>query len=215
MIAPSTDPAKDIQDLLNYIGIIEDCADMLHCDVMDGCFVERKTFSGEFLDVINKKTTMPLDVHLMIEKPHKKVLSYIQKGANIVTVHFEAFKNSKAVLKCLKHIKKNGALCGLSIKPKTKIDDIKEFLSFVDLVLVMSVEPGKSGQVFMEDSLSKIVMLNNIRKEYDLGYKIEVDGGINNQNAQRVISAGADILVSGNYVYSSDNKANAINSLKG
>lgn len=212
-ISASTHPAKD--DLIGYFKELEELnIDMLHCDVMDGEFVEDKTIN--YLDVakINAISTIVLDVHLMVANPKKQVASYREAGANILTVHYEAFKDEKDLIKMLKLIKKYNMLAGLSIKPQTTIEQIYHLLPLVDLVLVMSVEPGKSGQKFMTGSLSKISKLRQIIKKQNLYCLIEVDGGINDTLAKDLISSGADILVVGSFIFNAVNKLDAINALK-
>ena len=213
-IAPSTDPCKSVEDLIIYAKEISPYADFLHVDVMDGKFVERKTIDYNVALQVYCKTSIPFDVHLMIADPIRYIKEYRKAGAVNITVHFEAFKNKKSALACLKAIKKLGIMCGISIKPMTSVSEIRDILSFVDVVLVMSVEPGKSGQTFIENTLQKIGELNKIRNEYNAKYLIEVDGGINADNHEKIINAGADILVSGSFLYKAQNKEQAINDLR-
>jgi len=208
-IAPSTDPAENLDELLKYAEELEPLAHFLHVDVMDGKFVEKTTLNSKDVEVLNSNTSLMLDVHLMAENPDVK--SYILAGANIVTVHYEAFEDKKNLISTLKEIRSLGALAGLSLKPKTDILDIVPYLSLIDIVLVMSVEPGKSGQKFINETIKKVVDLRNYINDDPI--QIEVDGGINPQVAKKLIMAGANILVSGNYIYSSKNRKEAINSL--
>ena len=214
LIAPSTDPIKTVEGIINYTKIIETNADLLHCDIMDGRFVDKVTYSFDVLKEIKNNTLLPLDVHLMMQKPSKKIKHYIKAGANIITIHYEAYNSRKKLIKDLKMIRKIGALSGLSIKPNTIVYEIFSLLSYCDLVLVMSVEPGKSGQSFIKDSFNKISELNKIREDNQCSFKIEVDGGVNPEVAIKLKSLGANILVSGNYVYSSEDKNLAILNLK-
>ncbi|MGD9900976.1 MAG: ribulose-phosphate 3-epimerase [Spirochaetales bacterium] len=212
-ISASTDPAGS--RLTEYIKELDALnIDMFHCDIMDGNFVEAKTFDYEKVAEINNMTTTVLDVHLMIEEPQKVVKSYIKAGANIITVHYESFDSIKSLLKVVKYIKKRGVMAGLSFKPSTNLEYIKPLLNQFDLILVMSVEPGKSGQTFMEESLGRIKELSEYIKKENLHCLIEVDGGINNNNAKLVSDAGADILVVGSYLYHSENKKTALELLK-
>ncbi len=214
LVAPSTDPIKSVEEIIVYANEIQDEADLLHCDIMDGKFVESVTYSYDELKKIKERVLLPLDVHLMLINPTKVIKSYIKSGANIVTVHYEAYKNKKQIISDLKMIKKLGALAGLSIKPNTQICEITLFLSYCDVVLIMSVEPGKSGQTFIDNTYQKVLELNKIKKDYNILLKIEVDGGINPKISCKLKELGADIVVSGSYVFNSQNKLDAIKSLK-
>ena len=213
-ISVSTDPIKDTREIIEYAKEMQDKADFLHCDIMDGEFVEKKTYDAELVKEINAQTALMLDVHLMVENPTLKIGSYIEAGANILTIHYEAEKDKENLLEALKQMREKSVLAGLSIKPHTQVKDIKMFLYDIDLILVMSVEPGLSGQKFMPEALVKIKELDKFRSENNLNFKIEVDGGINDINANQIIEAGADILVSGSYVFNSLNKKEAIENLK-
>lgn len=215
LVAPSTDPIKSVEEIIMYANEIQDEADLLHCDIMDGKFVEKYTYSFNEIKKIKERVLLPLDVHLMVESPTKQIKPFIKNGANILTIHYEAYKNKKQIISDLRTIKKLGALAGLSIKPNTQINEITAFLSYCDVVLIMSVEPGKSGQTFIESSYEKIVDLNKIKDEYNILLKIEVDGGVNPEISAKLKELGANIVVSGNFVYSSPNKILAIKSLKG
>ena len=214
LIAPSTDPAKSKEDLLKYVQEIQDYADFLHCDVMDGKFVERKTISYDTISLLKQHCLLPLDVHLMVQDPMVVIDEFARSGANIITIHYESFLDKKEVVKALKKIKQQGCLVGISIKPKTSVIEIVDVLDYVDLVLVMSVEPGKSGQSFIEESLSKICELANIRTKKSLNFLIEVDGGVNLNNSSSIIKSGADVLVSGNCVYSATDRKDVIKKLR-
>ena len=223
-ISISTDPVGK-EDFFNNLikhtkNVAESGADFLHCDIMDGEFVSRKTFDESLLSKIKQNTNIPLDVHLMVEKPWKKVRKFISSGANFLTLHFESFYNKKnkvrksLLLKTIKVIKENFLLVGISIKPETKVSEIEEYLKLIDIILIMSVNPGKSGQSFIENTYEKIKNLSEIRKENNLNFKISVDGGIVPQISKKLISLGADIIVSGSYFYSSKNRKEAVKSLK-
>lgn len=215
LIAPSTDPAKDESDLLSYVRQIQDHADFLHCDVMDGVFVSRKTISYETVSLLKHNCLLPLDVHLMVQNPLNVIEKFAESGANIITVHYESFESNEEVSKAVDYIKKTGCLAGVSVKPNTQIQQIFDLLENIDLILVMSVEPGKSGQSFIPETLAKVDELNSIRKKYGYKFLIEVDGGINNTNASELINSGANVLVSGSYVYANIDKKSAIESLRG
>ena len=208
-IAPSTDPAKNFDDLLSYINEIRFAAHFLHVDVMNSNFVQKTNFDENFVAKINANTAMMLDVHLMVNEPD--VLKYIEAGANIVTVHYEAFENKNKLKNALKLIREHKTLAGLSIKPNTSVEEIASFLDYVDLVLVMSVVPGSSGQKFMEETYNKVSLLKDYIGKRPI--QIEVDGGIVPEIAKNLKKCGADILVSGSYVYSSKDRVLAIKEL--
>ena len=214
LIAPSTDPCP-IGDLIEYgRELLREGADWIHCDIMDGHFVERKTFDEIVLSLLSKRVNGIMDVHLMVENPIEKLHLYAKAGANNITVHYEALKGTIATINAINEIHTLGCKAGLSIKPETPVSVIENFLPFVDIVLVMSVEPGKSGQKFINDSLSKIAKLNTLREQNGYNFLIEVDGGINDQTAGAVVSLGADVLVVGSAIYSSHNRAQLIRTLK-
>lgn len=213
-VSVSLDPVKDYSKIVDYAKKLQGHADMLHCDVMDGKFVERTTFDDKLVKKINKNSLSMLDVHLMCSEPFEKLEDYLIAGANIITVHYEAFEDRDKIIKAFEKIKNANALAGLSLKPKTPVKDIKMFLHDVDVVLVMSVEPGLSGQQFMPEALKKIEELDLLRKQNDFQYKIEVDGGIDNITAKDCIGAGVDILVSGSYIYKAKNQIEALKSLR-
>ncbi len=213
LISVSTHPAKN--EINKYIRFFENAGvDMFHCDVMDGNFVTDTAFSLELLKELKSQTTLPLDVHLMVKDVLKTAISYAENGANIVTVHYESFKNNKEIVKCLKKLRERKVLTGVSIKPSTSVESIIEVLPYCNVVLVMSVEPGASGQKFMPECLEKIKKLNQIKKEQHLKFLIEVDGGVNSENASQIVSAGANILVSGSFLYKASDVSKAVNSLK-
>ncbi len=217
-VSVSTDPVKgenQCESVLNYAKeVMSAGADFLHCDVMDGKFVPQKTIDERVVEFVNSNCLIPLDVHLMTANPQRTILKYKKAGANILTVHYEAFKCKLKLKVALKKIRKLKMLSGLSIKPQTEVSEIENLLPLCDLVLVMSVEPGKSGQKFLENAIKKIEQLNLIRKQKNLNFKIEVDGGINAEIAKKIASKGADIIVSGSYIFNAENKKEAINSLK-
>lgn len=214
-ISVSTDPLKDIQSAVDYARFMQDKADMLHCDIMDGKFVTKQNFDHELVKNLNDSSLIMLDVHLMVDEPKRVVDDYISAGANILTVHYEAFKDKSELLQTLNHIRSKNCLSGLSFKPKTPVREVSNFLFNVDVVLVMSVEPGASGQKFQNDTYGKISELSKFRAENKLNFKIEIDGGVNEQNCKLLAEFGADILVSGSYVYNSSDREAAIKKLKG
>lgn len=212
-IGASTNPPKE-ENLLDYIKQIDNIIDFVHCDYMDGIFTPTKCLSYKMVKQINEISTAKLDVHIMAKNPQKIVKNFAESGANIISVHYEAFDNKSQIKSCLKNIKKLGCLCGLAINLETSVETIKQFLPLVDVVLVMSVTPGKSGQQFEEKSVYKVKTLSQLRFKYNYNYLIEVDGGINIQNSAILVNNGADILVSGSFLYNSENKNQTIINLK-
>ena len=201
-ISPSILSA-DFSQLGNEIKRLEEGgADMIHVDVMDGHFVPNLTIGPPVIKTLRNYTKLPFDVHLMIKPVHKYIKSYAEAGANIITIHPEATDNLKD---SIKHIKELGKKVGVSLNPDTKTDIIKEFLSELDLILIMSVYPGFGGQKFIPEVLSKIEELKNIKLKENLKFDIEVDGGIDFNNSKLVVKAGANILVSGTTIFKNNN----------
>ena len=183
-----------------------------HIDVMDGVFVPNISFGFPVMKPIRKATNKVLDVHLMIVEPEKYVRRFVEAGADYVTFHYEATDDIEG---CIKAIREAGAKVGISIKPATDATALTDILSKVDLVLVMSVEPGFGGQSFIDGSLDKIRDLAKMRQEQGLDFIIEVDGGISAKNAAEVFNAGAEALVAGSAVFgAADPEAEIINMLK-
>ena len=173
-------------------------ADMIHVDVMDGHFVPNLTIGPPVIKALRKHSKLPFDVHLMISPVHKYIKNFADAGADIITVHPEATENLGDTIK---HIKNFNKKVGLSLNPGTQIDIIKDFLGEIDLVLIMSVHPGFGGQKFIPDVLKKIKDLDQIKKQKNMNFDIEVDGGINFSNSKLVKEAGATILVSGTTIF--------------
>ena len=186
-------------------------ADLLHIDVMDGHFVPNITIGPLVLGAISGKTRLPMDVHLMISDPEKYASKFIENGAKIVTFHIEAIKNPQSIVKL---IKDQGVSCGISIKPGTSFDTVKDIMDHINLLLIMTVEPGFGGQKFMEDMLPKIEEARTFIEDNKLDVDIEVDGGIDTDTAVKVVNAGANVLVAGSSIYGSTNIANAISNLR-
>ena len=177
-------------------------ADMIHVDVMDGHFVPNLTMGPPIIKVLRQYTKLPFDVHLMISPVHKYIKDYADAGADIITIHPEATENLKD---SINHIKKLNKKVGISLNPKTKISLITDLLNEIDLVLIMSVNPGFGGQKFMPEVLEKIKELKKIRDQRNLDFDIEIDGGINFDNNKLAIEAGANILVSGTTIFKKNN----------
>lgn len=176
-------------------------AEWVHIDVMDGVFVPNISFGFPVLKAIRKATAKFLDVHLMIVSPEKYVARFAEAGADLVTFHLEATDDPAG---CVALIRRAGAKAGVSIKPATPVEALREVLPLVDLVLVMSVEPGFGGQSFIPGSLEKIAQLRAMAREMGLETIIEVDGGISARNAGAVYGAGADVLVAGSSVFGAE-----------
>jgi len=187
-------------------------AQWLHFDVMDGKFVEKKTYDESVLFEIKKFSSQFFDCHLMIEHPEQSIEKYIKAGADLVTFHYEASSNQ--ILKTIKLIKDNSCQCGLSIKPDTDVKVLIPYLDQLDLVLIMSVEPGKGGQSFLPSALDKISFLNQYRKEHHLSFLLEVDGGINLKTANLVKQTGVDVIVVGSYIFNKPDRLKAIEELE-
>lgn len=187
-------------------------ANFLHCDIMDGVFVSQKTYMPASVAQLLKMSSLPLDVHLMIETPTEYLP--LCAGAYSVSVHCEVFNLAEDGVGALKTIKTLGAKAGIAIDLYTPLEEVLAYVNVADYVLVMSVKAGKGGQVFDERALQKVRELVAYRTANGLSFKIEIDGGINGQNAQICVDAGVDVLVSGSYVANSDDYSKSIASLK-
>ena len=174
-------------------------ADYIHIDVMDGKFVKEDTYDRMLKNAsfVRRISNMPMDVHLMVEDIQKAIEDYIPLEPNIITFHLEACKSKKEVKKYIDIIKENHIRVGISIKPDTKIDDIYEFLPYIHMCLIMTVEPGKGGQELIEHTIDKIKKLKEYIEKNNLDIDVEADGGINLRNASKVKQAGTDIIVAG------------------
>jgi ribulose-phosphate 3-epimerase len=176
-------------------------ADMIHVDVMDGHFVPNLTIGPPVIKALRKQCSLKFDVHLMISPVHKYIESYAEAGADIITIHPEATDDLETSILKIKQLNKK---VGVSLNPESKIDLILDFLDKIDLVLIMSVNPGFGGQKFMPEVLEKIKKLRKIQDERNLNFDIEIDGGINFENYKKAIDAGANILVSGTTIFKSN-----------
>ena len=201
-ISPSILSA-DFSQLGNEIKKLEEGgADMIHVDVMDGHFVPNLTIGPPVIKALKNQSSMLFDVHLMISPVHKYIEDYALAGADIITIHPEATDDLNSSILKIKELNKK---VGVSLNPKTKIDTITEYLDKIDLVLIMSVNPGFGGQKFMPEVLTKIKDLKRIQEIKNLNFDIEIDGGINFDNSKEAIKAGANILVSGTTIFKSNN----------
>lgn len=187
----------------------ENGATWVHVDVMDGHFVPNLTIGAPVIKALKRVSTIPLDVHLMISNPEKYIDDFAKAGSDIITFHYEAMPDK--VTELVEKIHSYGIKAGISIKPKTKADEIKQYLDIVDLVLIMTVEPGFGGQKFMRDCADKITEIKNNAKDNLI---IEIDGGINKETAVYCKNLGANALVAGSYIFSNDNMKEAIDSLR-
>tara|TARA_B100001057_G_scaffold298697_1_gene298827 strand:+ start:933 stop:1592 length:660 start_codon:yes stop_codon:yes gene_type:complete len=201
-ISPSILSA-DFSQLGNEIKRLEEAgADLIHVDVMDGHFVPNLTIGPPVIKALKKNCSIEFDVHLMISPVHKYIEAYSDAGADIITIHPEATDDLSASIKKISDL---GKKVGVSLNPETEVGVIQNYLNEIDLVLVMSVNPGFGGQKFMPEVLAKIKKLKNIQKELNIDFDIEIDGGINFENSKIAIDAGANILVSGTTIFKSNN----------
>lgn len=194
---------------------VEDAgADWLHFDVMDGHFVPNISFGLPVLKSISKKHNMVNDVHLMISNPTKYAKRFIEAGADYLTFHYEAVENEQEMIELINIIHENNAKVGVSIKPNTPATVMLPLLDKIDMVLVMSVEPGFGGQSFMESALDKIALLKKYINDNNINCLVEVDGGVDGTTGPRCVSAGADVLVAGSYIFGKENIKERIESLR-
>lgn len=198
---------KDIKDIQSSK------ATWLHYDVMDGHFVPNISFGYSILSNIKKETTLTIDTHLMISDPLSYLDAFIKAGSDYVTFHYECYENKSKIKETIDAIHKKGCKAGLSIKPNTPVEVLLPYLKDLDLVLIMSVEPGFGGQSFMPSCLEKIAFLKNYKTEHQLSYLIEVDGGINDETAKCVHDVGCEVVVAGSYIFNKEDRKQAVESL--
>ncbi|MBR3422301.1 MAG: ribulose-phosphate 3-epimerase [Ruminococcus sp.] len=205
--------SADLLDMRSEIKKLEDNGiDMLHFDVMDGVFVNNITYGLPVLEQVRKATDMTLDVHLMITDPLKYVDNFAKAGADIISFHSESLSD---VRKTIKAIKAAGVRAALAIKPKTPAESVYELLPELDMLLVMTVEPGFGGQSFIPDTVEKVRLIRNKINELGLDCDVQVDGGINYETAPVVREAGANVLVSGSCLFRAEDMSEAVRKIKG
>lgn len=211
IISPSILSIKEEQYLNIFKSLEENEITMIHLDVMDGKFVTNTTYDSNEVEKINKQTNLKLDVHLMINDPFNEISKYVFAGSDMITFHIEATSLIKETIDLIKSYQ---VKCGIAIKPNTMVETLNPYLKDLDLILVMSVEPGKGGQKFIDNSTEKIKYLKDLKEKYNYDYLISVDGGINDQTIKKVKEAGADMVVVGSYLMNSKNLNDTIGILK-
>ena len=207
---------KKGEEAQTFLGLEKAKTDYFHIDVMDGKFVEKNTYNKmlEYSEYIKRISNLPLDVHFMVEDVKKAINDFGILEPNIMTFHYEACNNKEEIMQNIEYIKQYHSRIGISIKPETKIESIYEFLPYIHMVLVMTVEPGKGGQTMLSSMVQKIQTLRNYINENNLEIDIEVDGGINLKTMDRVKKAGANILVAGTAILLAKDYGNIIEDLK-
>lgn len=211
ILAPSILSA-DFTNLSQQIRLVEMAgADWIHCDVMDGHFVPNITFGPFIVEAVNRITHLPLDVHLMIEKPELYIKDFVDAGADYITVHYEEVVHLNRVINQIKEL---GAKAGVVINPSTPVQSIRDVAEYIDLLLIMSVNPGFGGQQFIPNTIRRIHEAVELREKFRAKFLIEIDGGINAQTIKSTSDAGADVFVAGASIFKSENISAATAELK-
>lgn len=215
-ISTSILSVKEENSVKTFYDLESSKTDYFHIDVMDGKFVKNDTskIMLEYIENIRQISNLPIDVHLMVEDVEKYINEYMIFNPSFITIHYEAIKNKNDIYKIISKIKENGIKCGLAIKPNTKIEEIYEYLPYIHLLLIMTVNPGEGGQKLIPETIEKIKMAKKILTEKNIDIYLEADGGINTETVGKIKEAGVDIAVVGSAILNSENYAETIKKLK-